>query len=56
MIAVDHYINRRTLTESIQRFPETLERTFKRRPSSNTPFLLRARADSIISHRWFALG
>lgn len=42
MIAIDHYINGRSLSESIQRFPEMMQRTFKRRSSLNIPLLSRA--------------
>ena len=42
VIAMDHYINGRTLTESIQKFPDMMERTFKRRTSLRIPFLSRA--------------
>jgi hypothetical protein len=42
VIAIDHYINGRTLTESIQMFPGMMDRVFKRRTSPRTPFVSRA--------------
>lgn len=39
---MDHYINGRALSESIQKFPEMMERTFQRRSSLAIPFLSRA--------------
>jgi hypothetical protein len=42
VIATDLFINGCTLSESIQRIPETMEQTFKRRSSLNIPLLLRA--------------
>jgi hypothetical protein len=41
VIAIDHYINGRTLTDSIHMFPGMMERVFKRW-SSLIPFLSRA--------------
>ena len=41
MIAVDHCINGRPLSESIERFPELMERSFKRRTSLHVPLLSR---------------
>jgi hypothetical protein len=42
VIAIDHCINGRTLSESIQMFPGMMERAFKRRTSLDIPFLSRA--------------
>lgn len=42
MIAIDHYIHGRSLTDAIQMFPGLMERTFQRRVSLNIPFLSRA--------------
>jgi hypothetical protein len=39
---MDHYINGRALSESIQRFPGMMERTFQRRSSLAIPLLSRA--------------
>ncbi|KAF3028716.1 hypothetical protein E8E12_000182 [Didymella heteroderae] len=41
-IATDLFINGRTLSEAIQRFPWMMERAFKRRTSLNIPLLSRA--------------
>ncbi|KAF2844459.1 FabD/lysophospholipase-like protein, partial [Plenodomus tracheiphilus IPT5] len=42
VIAMDHYLKGRPLSESIERFPEMMERSFTRRKSLNIPFLSRA--------------
>ena len=42
MIAVDHYINGRSLTDAIKLFPGMMEQTFKRRVPINIPFVSRA--------------
>jgi hypothetical protein len=39
VIAIDHYINGRTLSGSIQRFPEMMKRTFQPRSSLNISYL-----------------
>tara|TARA_R110002003_G_scaffold3241_3_gene24947 strand:+ start:6164 stop:6430 length:267 start_codon:yes stop_codon:yes gene_type:complete len=42
VIAMDHYINGRSLTDAIEIFPGLMERAFQRRVSLNIPFLSRA--------------
>ena len=42
MIAIDHFVKGRSLTETIQMFPGMAERAFKRRNGFNIPLISRA--------------